>query len=274
MVIGGGNSACDIAAEAARVAAKCVLSMRESVWFIPKTFAGIPVADLSKKGRSPAWYQRLMTYLLIRITFGKHESYGLPKPKHRIFEKHPTLNNEVPYYIKHGRIISKPGVSRLDGCSVEFVDGSREEFDLIVCATGYYVAYPFLPPELQRVQGSVVECYGDAFLDDYKGLYYVGWYQPRGGIGSVISAFAPVFARYLQLQEEINVPIGLVLKEMGKKLPKTHLFDPQAIFRELELTNRRFNAIAKKAHHIDDRYSNFSNNSLPLKESDRVFAVK
>ena len=272
LVIGGGNSACDIAAEAARVGAKCVLSMRESVWFIPKTFAGIPVADLSKKGRSPAWYQRLMIYLLIRFTFGKHESYGLPKPKHRIFEKHPTINNEVPYYMKHGRITSKPGVRRLDGWSVEFVDGSREEFDLIVCATGYYVAYPFLPPELQRVQGSVVKCYGDSFLDDYKGLYFIGWYQPRSGIGSIISAFAPVFARYLKLQDEINVPIGLVLKEMGKKLPTTHLFDPQEIFRELELTNLRFNSLVKKAHQVDSRYPNFSNQPLPAKSIDKVIS--
>ncbi len=270
LVIGGGNSACDIAAEAARVGAKCVLSMRESVWFIPKTFAGIPVADLSKKGRSPDWYQRLMTYLLISFTFGKHESYGLSKPKHRIFEKHPTINNEVPYYIKHGRIIPKPDVRRLDDWSVEFVDGSREEFALIVCATGFYVAYPFLPTELQRVRGSVVECYGDSFLDDYKGLYYIGWYQPRSGIGSIISAFAPVFARYLRLQDEINVPIGLVLKEMGKKLPKTHLFDPQQIFRELELTNLRFNSIIKKAHQIDARYPNFSNQPLSALPLDRV----
>ena len=269
LVIGGGNSACDIAAEAARVGAKCVLSMRESVWFIPKSFAGIPVADLSK-GRSPAWYQRLMTYLLIRLTFGKHESYGLSPPKHRIFEKHPTLNNEVPYYIKHGRITPKPEVRRLNGWSVEFVDGSREEFELIVCATGYYVAYPFLPPELQRVRGSVVECYGDSFLDDYKGLYYVGWYQPRSGIGSILSAFAPVFARYLKLQDEINVPIGLVLKEMGHKLPKTHLFDPQEIFRELKLTNLRFNSLVKKAHRIDARHPNFSNQPLPAKSLNKV----
>ncbi|MDJ0633326.1 MAG: NAD(P)-binding domain-containing protein [Xenococcaceae cyanobacterium MO_188.B29] len=271
LVIGGGNSACDIAAEAARVGAKCVLSMRETVWFIPKTFAGIPVADLSK-GRSPAWYQRLLIYLLIRFTFGKHESYGLPKPKHRIFEKHPTINNEVPYYMKHGRIAYKPGVRGLDGWSVEFFDGSREEFDLIVCATGYYVAYPFLPPELQRVKGSVVKCYGDSFLDDYKGLYFIGWYQPRSGIGSIISAFAPVFARYLKLQDEINVPIGLVLKEMGKKLPTTHLFDPQEIFRELELTNLRFNSIVKKAHQIDTRYPNFSNQPLPAKSIDKVIS--
>ena len=262
LVIGGGNSACDIAAESARVAEKCTLSMRDSVWFIPKTFMGVPVADLGKKGKSPAWYQRLMTYILIRLTFGKHETYGLPQPKHRVYDKHPTINNEVPYYIKHGRIIYKPGVRRLDGRYVEFTDGSRDEFDLIVCATGYYVAYPFLPPELQRVKGATVQCYGDAFLSDYKGLAYVGWYQPRSGIGSVIGAYAPLFARYLKLQDELNIPIGMVLKEIGNKMPITHLIDPQDIYQEVEQAQRNFDSIEKKARQIDAKYPDFCNQKL------------
>ena len=268
LVIGGGNSACDLAAESARVGAKCVLSMRESIWFLPKSFAGVPVVDLIQIWM-PEWFQRLVAYGIIRLTFGKHQHYGMPEPKYRIFAKHPTLNNEVPYYIKHGRITPKPGVSKLDGWSVEFVDGSREEFDLIVCATGYYVAYPFLPPELQRVRGSVVECYGGSFIDDYKGLSYVGWGQARGGVGSILSAYGPLFARCLKLQDEIGVPIGLIFKSMGQSLPKTHLSDPQQIFRQLKLLNLGFNLIVNKAHQIDARYPNFSNQPLSAQSSDR-----
>lgn len=262
LVIGGGNSACDIAAEAARVAVKSVLSMRESVWFIPKTFAGIPIADLIKWWM-PEWYQRLMAYGIIRLNFGEHKNYGLAEPNYRIFEKHPTLNNEVPYYIKHGRIIPKPAVSQLKGDEVEFVDRTSEKFDLIVCATGYDVSYPFLPQELQRVSGAVVQCYAGAFLEDYKGLYYIGWGQARGGVGSLMAAYAPLFARYLQLQDQVNVPLGLVFKEMGQQLPKTHLSDPQQIFRQLKLANLFFNLIARKAAQIDTKYQHFSNRPLP-----------
>jgi hypothetical protein len=264
LVIGGGNSACDIAAEAARVAAKCVLSMRESVWFIPKTFAGVPVADLGKSWMPPMpeWFGRLIVYGMIRLTFGKHSDYGLSKPNHQIFEKHPTLNSEVPYYIKHGRILPKPAVRQLNGWEVEFIDGSCEEFDLIVCGTGYYVAYPFLPQELQRVEGAVVKCYNRSFLPDYKGLYYIGWDQIRGGVGSLIAAYGPLFARYLKLQDEINVPIGLVFKEMGEQLPTSHLSDPQKIFRQFKLANASFKRIAKKAHQVDAQYPNFSNRPL------------
>ena len=112
VVIGGGNSACDIAAEAARVARSSVLSLRESVWFIPKSVGGVPLTNLVHPWM-PEWLQLLIVHTIIRIVFGSHQSYGLTRPTHRLFSKHPTLNNEVPYYIMHGRITVKPAVKPL-----------------------------------------------------------------------------------------------------------------------------------------------------------------
>jgi len=54
------------------------------------------------------------------------------------------------------------------------VDGRGEEFDLIVCATGYYVSFPFLPPGLVPVKGSVAKLYGGCVLAEYKNLYIIG----------------------------------------------------------------------------------------------------
>ena len=262
LVIGAGNSACDLAAEAARVGAKCVMSMRESVWFIPKTFAGIPVPDLIQWWM-PEWLQKLIIHGAIRFSFGQHSDYGMPEPQHKLFEKHPTINNEVPYYIKHGRIQVKPSVKRLNGSTVEFSDGSQEDIDLIVCATGYKVAYPFLPPELQRVEGVVVKCYCSCFLADYKGLYFMAWSQGRGGIGSLLSEFMPFFISLLQLEDRIQIPVGLVFQEMGQKLPQTHISDGQKVFRQLKLANILFKLIEKKALAIDAKYPNFVNRPLP-----------
>jgi hypothetical protein len=258
LVIGGGNSACDIAAEAGRVAKKSVLSLRESVWFLPKSFAGIPLTDLIY-GWMPEWFQRLIGYGIIRLTFGKHENYGMPSPTYRLFTKHPTLNNEVPYYIQHGRIIPKPEVKRLDGDGVIFVDDTREQFDLIVCATGYHLSYPFLPPQLQRINDAIVNCYAGCFLDDYRGLYFIGWGQARGGVGSLISAYGTIFAQCLKLQDEIKIPLGLLFKSLGQKLPKTHLSDPHQTFRQLKLFKLLFSLLRIKAHQIDAQYSHFHN---------------
>jgi len=50
---------------------------------------------------------------------------------------------------------------------------------------------------------------------------------------------------------------------MGQKLPKTHLSDPQQIFRQPKLANLFFNLIARKAAQIDAKYQHFSNHPLP-----------
>jgi len=71
-----------------------------------------------------------------------------------------------------------------------------------------------------------------------------------------------VFARLLQLQDEINVPIGLVFKEMGQCLPETHLSDPHQVFRQLKLLDLGFNLVVKKAHSVDAKYPNFKNKVL------------
>ena len=263
LVIGGGNSGCDIAAEAARVAAKSFLSLRESVWFIPKTFVGVPVVNLVQWWM-PEWVQRSMAQTIIQLTFGPHKRYGLPKPNHRLFAKHPTINNEVPYYIKQGKITPKPGIDSLHDSTVEFVDGSSANIDLIVCATGYHLAYPFLPDELQRIKGAIVQCYAGTFLDDYKGIYYIGWGQARGGVGSIIGSYSQFLVQCLQLQEELKIPLGLVFKKLGQELPTTHLSDPQAVFRQLKLGKVAFPLIRKIAYTLDSQYPEFENKVLPL----------
>lgn len=266
LVIGGGNSACDIAAEAARVGASSTLSMRDSVWFIPKSIAGVPVAELGQWWM-PDWLQRLVIHGIIRLAFGPHPSYGLPTPRHRLFSKHPTINNEVPYYLKHGRITPKPGIARLENHTVHFVDGTAAEFDLIICATGYHVAYPFLPPQLNRVLGSTVQCYAGAHLPDYKGLYFVGWGQVRGGVGPVMSAYGPFFSRCLQLQQELDVPLGLVFKALGEKLPQTHLSDPNKTIVKLAIAQKAFPWIRHRAMQVNRQHPNFTNPVLEAETS-------
>jgi cation diffusion facilitator CzcD-associated flavoprotein CzcO len=111
LVIGGGNSACDIAAEAARVAVSCDLSLRRGYWFLPKTLFGVPLADIGS-GWFPVWAQRLFLRLMLRVVVGDYCAYGLPKPDHRIFDAHPTINSELLHYVKHGRIRPRPDIAR------------------------------------------------------------------------------------------------------------------------------------------------------------------
>ncbi len=230
VVVGGGNSACDLAAESARLSEAAYLSLRSGVWFLPKTFMGKPLSD-SPFATWPVWFQRAVTRLVIALVQGPWSDYGLPDPEYKLFEKHPTLGSEVLHYIKHGRLTPKPAVARLDGDFVEFTDGSRVECDLLACATGYHLSYPFLPKELQRVEGVVAQVYDWSMLDDYRGLYFLGWYQFRGGVGQVFEPYGQLVAEHIKLQAQIARPLGEVIRERGGKIRDTHLVDPYEVIR-------------------------------------------
>lgn len=232
LVIGGGNSACDVAAEAARVGESCDLSLRRGYWFLPKTMFGIPLAD-SPMGYLPVFIQRAFLRVMLRVVFGKYETYGLPKPDHNIFERHPTLNNELIYYIKHGRIKPRKDISRFEGNKVYFIDGSISEYDIIVCGTGYHLSFPFLPEGIVPVDGGLAFLYAGCVLPDYKNLYIFGTSQPRYGFGPLVTPGAELLCQMIKLQDEMELPIGLVMKESGMKLPKTHLVNPIEALRKM-----------------------------------------
>lgn len=263
LVIGGGNSACDLASEAARVGACCDMSMRSGVWFLPKTLMGKPLTDMDLMLRMPLTVQRRVLKLFLKTTFGDYADYGLQEPDHEIFDKHPTVSTEVLHYIKHGRIKPRPGIDRYDGGTVHFTDGSSGEYDLIIAATGFYVDWPFLPGELQRVKGAVAQVYAGSMYDDYKGLYIIGTTQARGGIGSLVTPASEYLARIIRLQDEVNAPMGLVFRKMGQKLPDTHLQDPMEIFRKLTLAKLMWPLIERRAKAIDRRVGDHVNRVLP-----------
>jgi len=74
-------------------------------------------------------------------------------------------------------------------------------------------------------------------LSDRKNLYVFGTRQIRYGIGPLITPAAGLIAKMILLQEKMELPIGLVLRESGSKLPKTHLVDPIATFRRMKIAN-------------------------------------
>lgn len=253
LVIGGGNSGCDIAAEAARVGTSCDLSLRHGVWFLPKTLFGMPLADISS-GWFPVWAQRLFLRAMLRVVAGDLRKYGLPKPDHRIFDTHPTINSEVLHYVKHGRIRPRPDVTRYDERRVEFADGSAAEFDLVVCATGFHVSFPFLPAGLVPVEGSVAKLYAGTVLPDYKNLYIVGTPQVRYGFGPLVTPGAELIARMIEMQERMELPIGLVFRESGYKLPTTHLVDPHAALRRMRMARFVFPLLVRREKKLRGKF--------------------
>jgi len=42
------------------------------------------------------------------------------------FEAHPTINSELLYYVRHGRIQARPDIARFEGKTVYFVTGEAK----------------------------------------------------------------------------------------------------------------------------------------------------
>lgn len=250
LVLGGGNSGCDIVSEAARVGAAAEWSLRRGYWFLPKTLFGRPTVELVKPWM-PIGMQRAILKSLLKITVGSYEDYGLPAPDHAIYEHHPTVSTEVFHYLRHGRITPRPDVARVDGDVVHFVDGTSATYDLVVCATGFDVAFPFLPEGMVEVKGKVVQLIAGMLHPAYKGLYIVGASQPRYGLGPLVRPAAVVLARWMQLQDEIDVPLGAVLEKMGVGVPDTHLVDPHAALRQLTWAGRLIPVVRWVGQHMD-----------------------
>ena len=184
LVIGAGNSGCDVAVEAARVSKDVYLSMRSPQWFLPKFMLGLP-SDMLLKAMEhiPSSIRQATLTKALKIYSGDYASYGLPVNTKPALSQHPTVNSDLIDYVRHGKVKPKPGVKRLNGKTVEFTDGTSQEFDIICCCTGFWTVFPFFDPEFINFQHSEkVPLYRKMMHADYDNLYFIGLFQPIGCI--------------------------------------------------------------------------------------------
>ena len=184
LVLGIGNSACDIAVESSRVADETYLAMRRGAHILPKYLFGIPTDHLtdSPLARGPVKVQQLAVAAILRLTQGRITDYGLPEPDHAVLHAHPTISDEILTRLGHGDITVKPNIDRFEGSKVFFVDGSTTEIDTVVYCTGYKVTFPFLDDKVVRATDNHIDLYRRVVDPEHPGLYFLGLIQPLGAI--------------------------------------------------------------------------------------------
>ena len=200
LVIGGGNSACDIAVETSRVSASTAISMRRGYWFLPKFLMGLPADVLHQKtmAKLPRALRGPMLKWTLRLTQGSNSLYGLEEPKHGPFQVHPTVNSELLYFIRHGKIQPRRDIARYDGHRVYFTDGSSGEFDVIIAATGFITSHPFLERSVADYGGTEVPLYLKVFHPTCENLYFIGLFQPLGCIWPLADYQGRLVAKAIQ----------------------------------------------------------------------------
>lgn len=197
VVVGAGNSAMDIAVESSLTARTTTWSVRRTEWVLRKFFLGKP----SDQGLlPPGWVPWWVTAARLRIgamSAGSMTKYGLPAPTHKPGQSHPVQSERIRERLAAGAITPRPGIERLDGDRVVFVDGSSAPADLLVWATGYRVSFPFFKPELVSAQDNELPLWKRTVHPDLPGLYFLGLLQPLGAVMPLAEAQAAWIAETL-----------------------------------------------------------------------------
>jgi cation diffusion facilitator CzcD-associated flavoprotein CzcO len=205
LVVGAGNSGCDIAVESAQFAARTLHSMRRGYHFLPKFLHGKPIDVCNERllrWRLPLAVRRFISYWAVRFALGTPQMYGLPQPDHRLFETHPIINSQMLYQVGHGRITPKPEIAELCGDGVRFVDGTHEAVDVIVYATGFNITFPFCDAEHLNWHDRRPDLYLHVFHPQRDNLFVAGLIQPDSGQWGIVDCQAQLIASYLQSIDE------------------------------------------------------------------------
>ena len=201
LVVGMGNSAMDVASELAQrpIASRLFVSARHGVWIFPKYYKGQPL----DKNPAPAWMPKAVRQWLgarmVKGLVGKMSDYGLPEPTIGPFESHGTVSGEFLVRAGSGDIAMKPGIERLDGDGVVFTDGSREQLDVIVWATGYDIKFPFFsdPGLIADADNRPPPLYKRIMKPGVPDLFYLGLAQPLPTLVNFAEQQSKLVAAYL-----------------------------------------------------------------------------
>lgn len=198
LIVGAGNSGCDIAVDAVHHAKSVDISVRRGYYFVPKYVFGKPADTIGGKITLPPWLKQRIDSTILKWFTGDPVRFGFPKPNYRMYESHPVVNSLILYHIGHGDVGVRADIERFDGHAVHFKDGSSRDYDLIVVATGYKLHYPFLDHALLDWQGMAPQLYLNIFAQRYDRLAVLGMVEASGLGWQGRYEQAELVARYLK----------------------------------------------------------------------------
>ena len=147
LVIGGGNTGTEVAAEIGETAQFTGIAIRGGTTFVPypKSAQAMKVAAVLFRYLPDALGHRLLKRG--RPDFSHLKLYP---PEGYLTQNYPVVGYELPDAVEAGKVEVYPtGIDHLTADQVVFSDGRRESFDTIVLATGYRPTVDFVAQELE-----------------------------------------------------------------------------------------------------------------------------
>lgn len=208
LIVGMGNTGCDIVVDAIHRADQVLWSVRGGNHFVPKFIAGKPADEGNHKPRRfiiPKGLRARLHEPLLRFLVGPPERYGLPKPAHRLYDRTPIVNSQVLLHLGQGDVLLRRPVASLHGAAVRFADGQSDDVDLILLATGYRITFPFLRDlDALNWQPSrdAPSLFMNMFPPEDNGLFVAGLLEGAGVGWEGRAMQARVIAAYIAAQRD------------------------------------------------------------------------
>ncbi|XP_006876062.1 PREDICTED: dimethylaniline monooxygenase [N-oxide-forming] 5-like [Chrysochloris asiatica] len=189
LVIGIGNSGADIACELGHMAKQVFISTRQGAWIRNRVWDNGYPMDVALFTRFKSIRDDFLpTFLINQWSENKlnakfnHDTYGL-QSQHRFLSQRATFSDELPNCIISGRVLVKPNVREFTQMSAIFEDGTEEDVDVVIFATGYKYSFPFLENDETVLDGqhSMFKFVFPPQLEKPT-LAFIGILQPEGAI--------------------------------------------------------------------------------------------
>ena len=98
---------------------------------------------------------------------------------------HVTSNATVCTDITYRRIEVKHGIERVRGRTLRFTDGTEEDFDVLLAATGYEIDLDFVAPEVIAIENNELDLYMRIVPVGWPGLFLQGFFNTDTALNMV-----------------------------------------------------------------------------------------
>ena len=217
VVVGIGNTGCELACEIAKAGAASVsLSARSGTWIMPKWVDGKPAADSAPmmhpedtvpgflrflpEGLRARVFEKLMGVMFRRMFGDRMDRFvelGLPQPPADPLSKRATVCDPLMESLESGAVVARPAIDRFEGHDVVYEDGSRERADVVIYATGYHLRYPYLPEGLVDTRDEDLTLFHGTMHPARPDLFVVGVSRPTGSFWPIAEVHARLAASLL-----------------------------------------------------------------------------
>ncbi len=244
VVIGVGNTGCELACEIGDAGAEAVfLSARSGTWMMPERIDGKPAAASVPMmhpgdpvpGPLRALPRRLREGLFARIAAARLrqmlgarmerlQQLGLPPPPAIPQDKRATICDPLLDSLERGAVVARPATLRFEGKEVVWSDGTRERVDVVLCATGYHLRYPYLPEDLVDTRGDDLTLFLGAMHPRRRDLFIVGVSRPTGAFWPIAELHAQLAAALLS--GRYALPSQIEIDRRSQPILRRRAFNP------------------------------------------------